>query len=55
MHTAHPRSNYPSSKYFVWVLVAPIVACAVYATWIVVPVVVSQVVPVVVRAVTTSN
>jgi hypothetical protein len=39
----------------VWVLVAPIVACAVYAAWIVVPVVVGEVVPVVVRAVTTSN
>jgi hypothetical protein len=56
MYTAIPQPNYKRPNYIVCsLLAAPIVAFAVYIAWIIVPIVVSEVIPAVVQAVTTSN
>lgn len=56
MHTADSCSKPAHPNYLVLsVLGLPSVAFAIYVAWIVVPGIVSEVVPVVVRAVTNSN
>lgn len=60
MQSALSHNEYSSpgtfGRYFVWALIAsPIVALVSFVAWIVVPVVVGNVVPAVVQAVTTSN
>ena len=56
MNTACPRPNYTRPNYAVLlVLAAPFVAFAIYVACIVVPIVVSEVVPAVVQSVTISN
>jgi hypothetical protein len=56
MYTAYARPSCASSNYVILsMLAAPFVAFAVYVAWIVVPIVVSEVVPAIVQAVTTSN
>jgi hypothetical protein len=56
MYIAIPQPNYKRPNYLVWSLIAaPVVVFAVYVAWIVVPIVVTEVVPAVVQAVTTSN
>ena len=56
MHAAIPQPNYNRPKYLVGSLIAaPVVAFAVYIAWIILPIIVTEVVPTVVQAVTTSN
>jgi cobalamin synthase len=56
MHTAIPQSSYSRPNYILWPLIAaPFAAFAAYIAWIIVPIIVSEVVPAVVQAVTTSK
>jgi hypothetical protein len=57
MFPGYPRPDYHSRSRYVALslLAAPFVAFAVYIAWIVVPIVVSEVVPAVVQSVTASK
>jgi len=50
------QSGLASPHHIFWILIAtPFVAFAAYIAWLVIPIVVTEVVPAVVQAVTTSN